>query len=332
VSGKNLESGAADCAQGVHRKCRKGGAVLSSQFSVLSSRFSVLGSRSSLGVPPRFAWRDSRGGWRYVSWGEPRQKALVELLWGCAYGSAVIGVGDFPENCVAISRFYSAGMANRYVAVDLTVNQEDWDLCGCHGIFWRDLLHVEMVLGADVEESEFDYGAEEGASEPGAQVEGLAHAVIGDLSETGERRFGGYGAEVRFDGEGLQEFGSAHRFGESENATRMVLRGEEVEPLVNVIAFEEAVGGEWASACAVGAGVGEQNRESVSEEELRVSGHADAIVGEAVEEDYGVPVAAVRADFPGTEDDGVRGGDGNVFESGIEVVGDVAHGGFRLGC
>jgi hypothetical protein len=33
----------ADCAQGVHRKCRKGGAVLSSQFSELSSQSFRLG-------------------------------------------------------------------------------------------------------------------------------------------------------------------------------------------------------------------------------------------------------------------------------------------------
>ncbi len=55
--------------------------------------------------------------------------------------------------------------------------------------------------------------------------------------------------------------------------------GEEIEPLVNVVAFEKAVGGELASACAVGARVGEKDGESVSEEELRVSGHADAVVG-----------------------------------------------------
>jgi|SRR5580700_11048137 hypothetical protein len=37
--GKILESAAAECSQGVHRKCRK--AVLGSQFSVLSLRWSV---------------------------------------------------------------------------------------------------------------------------------------------------------------------------------------------------------------------------------------------------------------------------------------------------
>ena len=75
-----------------------------------------------------------------------------------------------------------------------------------------------MVLPADVEEGEFDDGAEESASEPRAEVEGLAHAVVSDLAEAGEGRFGGDGAEARLDGEGLQEFGGAHGFSESENA------------------------------------------------------------------------------------------------------------------
>ena len=193
-------------------------------------------------------------------------------MWGCAYGSAVIGVGDFPENYFRIASLNAAGVAQGNVAIDLAVNQKNRDSRGCDRVFWRDLLHVEAVLPARVEESEFDDGAEDGASEPGAEVKGLAHTIVGDLAESGERRFGGYSAEAGLDGERLQELGGAHGLGESEDAVRMILRGEKVEPLVNVSAFEEAVGGEWAAAGAVGAGVGEKHSESVCEEELRVSG------------------------------------------------------------
>ena len=243
-------------------------------------------------------------------------QAQFEFCWSSAYGSAVIGVGDFPENCVAIPGLNAAGMANRYVAVDLAVNQEDWNWRGCDGIFWRGLLQVEMVLPADVEESEFDDGAEERASEPGAEVKGLAHAVVGDLAEAGERRFGGDSAEAGIGGKGLQESGGAHGFSESENAAWVISCGEKVEPLVNVVAFEKAVGGDLTSACAVGARVGEKDCESVSEEELGVSGHADAVVAQAVEEDNGVAVAAMGMDCPGTERDGVWSGDGDVFQVG----------------
>jgi hypothetical protein len=159
-------------------------------------------------------------------------------------------------------------------------------------------------------------------------VKWLAHAVAGDLAETGERRFGGYGTEVWLDREGLQELGCAHGFSESIDAMRMRLRGQEIEPLVDVVAFQQAVGGQLASADAVGASVGEQDCESASEEELRVSGHADAVVGYTVEEDHGVAVAVPRMDGPGTESDGVWRGDGNGFEVGIEMVGNLTRCGF----
>ena len=76
----------------------------------------------------------------------------------------------------------------------------------------------------------------------------------------------------------------------------MNLRFQKVDPLVDVVALEQAVGGERAVAGAVGAGVGEEDGESVGEEELRVSGHADAVVAEAVEEEDGVAVGVVRMD------------------------------------
>ena len=111
----------------------------------------------------------------------------------------MIGVGDFPKNYVAIAGLDAAGMAEGDVAVDLAVNQKDRHSGGCDRIFRRDLLHVEAVFPASVEEGEFYEGAEDGSSEPGAEVKGLAHAVVGDLAEAGEGRFGGDGAEAGLD-------------------------------------------------------------------------------------------------------------------------------------
>jgi hypothetical protein len=138
------------------------------------------------------------------------------------------------------------------VAVDLAVNQEDWNLGGAYCIFWRNVLHVQAVLPANVEKGEFDYRAEDGASEPGAEVKGLAHAVVGDLAETGEGRFCGDGTEARLVSERLQELGGSHRFSKSEDAMRVNSCGEKVETLVDVVSFEKAVGGKLTSACAVG--------------------------------------------------------------------------------
>ncbi len=178
---------------------------------------------------------------------------MVEFFRSCAHGSAVVGVGDFPENYILVAGLDLARMARRNVAVDFAVNEEDWDLRGGDGIRWRNLLHVEVVLETDIEESEFDDGAEESASKPGAEVKGLAHAIVGDLAKTGERRFSSNSAEVRLDGERLQEFGRAHGLAESEDAVRVIVRREPIEPLANVFAFKESVGCKIAAACTVAA-------------------------------------------------------------------------------
>lgn len=44
----------------------------------------------------------------------------------------------------------------------------------------------------------------------------------------------------------------------------MIPGAEEFEPLVNVIALEQAIGGEVTTAFAMGAGIGEKNREAVA--------------------------------------------------------------------
>jgi len=96
---------------------------------------------------------------------------------------------------------------------------------------------------------------------------------------------------------------------------------------VNVVALEDAESGEGAIADAVGAGVGEEDNESVGEEELGVSGHSEAVVAEAVEEKDGVSVGMVGMDRPGAKGDVVGSGDGGVGEVGVESVGGIAHGG-----
>lgn len=105
---------------------------------------------------------------------------------------------------------------------------------------------------------------------------------------------------------------------------RRILLGEEIDPLVDVVLFEEAVGSERAAADAVSAGVGEEDGELVGEEELRVSHHADAVVAESVKKQDGVAVRVVRADEPGFQRCSVWRSDGHVFEFCTESVGGLA--------
>ncbi|SRR5579864_5540419 len=112
----------------------------------------------------------------------------------------------------------------------------------------------------------------------------------------------------------------------------MIARVQEIKPLVNVVALEETVGGERAAAEAVSASVGEEDRESVGEEELCVSGHADAIVAEAVEENYGVSVIVMRIHFPCAQSCAVGSCDGDVVEISFGRLSRLAKfGGFSFG-
>ncbi len=90
-------------------------------------------------------------------------------------------------------------------------------------------------------------------------MEGLTHAVVGDLAKGGEGGFGGYGAKVWMSVERLEELCGAHGFAEGEDAVGMKLRFElivqEIDPLVDVVALEESIDREFTFARAVGAGV-----------------------------------------------------------------------------
>src|SRR5437867_1629891 len=141
-------------------------------------------------------------------------------------------------------------------------------------------------------------------------MERLSHAVVGDLTKIGEGRLGDYGAEVWMGVERLEELRGAHGFAEGEDAVRVILRVEKIEPLVDIVTLEQAEGSQRASADAVGSGVGQKDGESVGDEQLRVSGHADAVVAEAMEEKDGIAVGVMRADAPGAEGNVVGRGDG----------------------
>jgi hypothetical protein len=267
-----------------------------------------------------------RGQWSVVRrWSDVEQldDTVLKFFWSGVECATVVGSGDFPELSVGGEGVNSARVADWNIAVDLAVDEKDWDAGRGGGIFGRDLIHVEVVFPTGAEEGDFDERTQHDASHPGAEVEGLSHAVIGDLAEIGERGLDGDGAEIGVGVEGLQELGGTHGFGEGEDAAG-ILCLEEIEPLMDVVALEQAVGGNQSSAGTVGAGVGEEDGESADEEQLSESEHADAVVAEAVEQKDCVSVRVMRPNFPGAERDVVGSGDGCVGEVGVESVGRVA--------
>jgi hypothetical protein len=108
----------------------------------------------------------------------------------------------------------------------------------------------------------------------------------------------------------------------------MLLRRQEVEPLPNVVALEQTVGSERPAAGTLRASVGEENAVAVSGQQPRVSGHADAVIAEAVKQDNGISVSVPRTDGPGAECDRIGRGDGNILQIGVDCVGGFDHGCF----
>ncbi len=155
-------------------------------------------------------------------------------------------------------------------------------------------------------------------------MKGLPHTVVSDLTKSSEGGLSGDGTEAWMGLERLEKLGGSHGFGKSEDAAWMILRDEEIDPLVDIVLLQEAISGERATANAVGAAVGEEHCESVSQKELRVSSHPNAIVAKAVEKKYDVAVFLVGMNFPCAQDDAVGRGDGDVSEFGLHCENRLA--------
>lgn len=170
---------------------------------------------------------DSTSGGECEGWfrEEACQEALFKFFRCGADRAAVVSVGDFPENYPWILSLNTTRVADGNITINLAVNKE-YGNAGCgHGIFRRDLRHVEAIPQTDVKECELDDRPKDRAPEPGAKMEGLARAVVRDLAESGERGFGGDRAEPGLDAERLQKFGSAHRFAKSKDTARAIMCG-----------------------------------------------------------------------------------------------------------
>lgn len=247
---------------------------------------------------------------------EPLENLCFEFGGGGADSAAVVGVRDLPQNGSWISGGDALAVAERDIAVFDAVDEQDGNLgCGDGG-FGGDPLEIEVVLPACIGKGNLDGRTENGSTEPWAGVEELAYPIIGDFVEVGERRFRDDRTETGFDGEGLQKLGSAHGFAEAENAGRVLVVHQPVEPQVDVVAFEEAVGGKLAVAGAVGAGVGHKDRVVVIEQVFCVARHACPVVGETVEEDDGNAVGMRWSEKPCSEGDVVGSAEGDVLQRG----------------
>lgn len=137
----------------------------------------------------------------------------------------------------------------------------------------------------------------------------LAHAVVCDFAKIGEGGLGDYGAQLGMRVERLQQLRGSHGFAKAKDALGVYGAIEEVQPLMNVVSFEDAVGGQLASAGTVCAGIGEKYGVPVCEKKVGISDHTEAIVAETVKHNRGVSACIVWLQKPSTKGCVVGGGD-----------------------
>ena len=107
----------------------------------------------------------------------------------------------------------------------------------------------------------------------------------------------------------------------------MLFRLQEIEPLMNVVPLEQALSRERASAHSVSACVRQEHSESVRDQQLRISGHADAVVSQPVKQNDGISVAVQRTKSPRAKPDTIGRGRRYLLQIGIQCARVMAHGG-----
>jgi hypothetical protein len=96
-------------------------------------------------------------------------------------------------------------------------------------------------------------------------VEELPNPIIGNLPKTRKRRLAGDGTKLRLSLQRLQELGCAHGLGEPEDAGRVLVLLNPVEPEVDISRFQQSIGSELTAACAVCPGIGHKHNESMTQ-------------------------------------------------------------------
>src|SRR5215469_5330184 len=137
------------------------------------------------------------------------------------------------------------------------MNQQHGNRGFPHRVFRRDLVHVQAVLPTRSPESNLHNRTQDRSPDPRAQMKWLPHAIVSDLAKVAEGRFGNHRAKWSSGGEGLQQLRRSHGLAKSVDTSRLSLCPKKVDPLTNVVPFEQAVGGQFSSARAMGAGIRE---------------------------------------------------------------------------
>ena len=88
---------------------------------------------------------------------------------------------------------------------------------------------------------------------------------------------------------------------------------------MDIIGFLHAICGQFPAALAVPARIWKQNRVAMFQQQMSVSRHAFAIVGNSVQQDYRIAVVVAGMDKPAFEHRAVSGGDRHILQFSAEI-------------
>ena len=93
-------------------------------------------------------------------------------------------------------------------------------------------------------------------------------------------------------------------------------------PAMDVIGFLHAIGGQFTAALAVPARIGKQYRVAVFQQQMSISRHAFAIVGNSMQQNNRIAVVVAWMNKPALERRSICGGDRHILQFSAEISPD----------
>src|SRR6202008_3959087 len=193
-------------------------------------------------------------------------------------------------------RINSFSVAARERRIFRIANQKNRERAGGDGSFRRDVHGRKAGKGLTTRQHDPCSRSKKCFSQQGIFLE--PGVVVRSFANAGEWCFGNNSFEARVDGGGFERDPGAHGFSEGKDMSGVLGGYEFIENSARVVAFEPAVGCDWAFTFTVRAHVHYRAAVAVAKKKALVFEGPHAIVRDSVEEHDPGAIWVCRANFP----------------------------------
>lgn len=99
---------------------------------------------------------------------------------------------------------------------------------------------------------------------------------------------------------------------------------------MNVVCFLHSIRGQFAATLAMAARIWKQNRIAVLEQQMSVPSHAFTIIGNSVQQDYGITVVGSGMNKPALERHPISCGNRHILQFSAEISSDGCSNGLLM--